>query len=219
MCLIMPTDGQLPIQSHQEGTSDPTRINLNETLRSTPQAIEGLARQFQSVARDIEELKKGNISATMEQRVGDNLGGFNSPHHQRPFDNVSTYGYKDMPSKNSHPFHEGGYKGRPQVRGRRRKGSRGKRIHRPQETYPRDNSWHEDNWYEDFGDNSNVGQVYHGGYYGIPKKEDIHKVASKDHSKPKMEEKGRLITNPQDASSAMEWAYCYKLSYQENIDV
>ncbi|KAI5672635.1 hypothetical protein M9H77_12999 [Catharanthus roseus] len=29
---IMSTEGQFPTQSHQEGTSDPTRMNLNETL-------------------------------------------------------------------------------------------------------------------------------------------------------------------------------------------
>ncbi|KAI5668278.1 hypothetical protein M9H77_18131 [Catharanthus roseus] len=31
---IMSTEGQLPIQSHEEGTSYPTRMNLNETLSS-----------------------------------------------------------------------------------------------------------------------------------------------------------------------------------------
>ncbi|KAI5649444.1 hypothetical protein M9H77_35449 [Catharanthus roseus] len=35
------TDGHMPTQSHQEGTSDPTRMNLNETLRSMQQSIEG----------------------------------------------------------------------------------------------------------------------------------------------------------------------------------
>ncbi|KAI5663986.1 hypothetical protein M9H77_23309 [Catharanthus roseus] len=79
--LIMSTDGHMPTQSHQEGSSDPSRMNFNETLRSMQQSIEGLTRQFQSVARDVEELKKGKSSATVEQRVGDNLGIFNSPHH------------------------------------------------------------------------------------------------------------------------------------------
>ncbi|KAI5653845.1 hypothetical protein M9H77_31032 [Catharanthus roseus] len=124
--LIMSTDGHLPTQSYQEGTSEPSMRNLNETLR------------------DVEELKKDKSSDTMEQRVGDNLGGFNSPHHQRPFNNVSTY---DMPVQNSHPFHEVGYQRRPQFRD----GRRG---------------------------------------------EDTPKVAFKDHSKPKVEEKGKLITNP-----------------------
>ncbi|KAI5677519.1 hypothetical protein M9H77_08469 [Catharanthus roseus] len=103
-----------------DGTSEPSMRHVNETLWSLQQSIEGLARQYQSVATDVEELKKGKSSATMEQRVGDNLGGFNSTHHQRPFDNVSNYGYHDMPIQNSHPFHEGGYQGRPQVRGGRR---------------------------------------------------------------------------------------------------
>ncbi|KAI5668630.1 hypothetical protein M9H77_18483 [Catharanthus roseus] len=35
-----------------------------------------LARQFKSVVRDVKSLKKGKSSAIMEQRVGDNLGGF-----------------------------------------------------------------------------------------------------------------------------------------------
>ncbi|KAI5657886.1 hypothetical protein M9H77_26679 [Catharanthus roseus] len=48
----------LPTQSHQEGTSDLTRMNLNETLRSMQQSIERLARQFQGIARDVKELKK-----------------------------------------------------------------------------------------------------------------------------------------------------------------
>ncbi|KAI5653195.1 hypothetical protein M9H77_30382 [Catharanthus roseus] len=124
--LIISMDGHLPTQSHQEGTSDPTRMNLNETLRSILQSIEGLTRQFQSVARDVKELKKDKSSATMEQRVGDKLGGFNSPHHKRSFDNVSSYGYHDMLVQNSHPFHEGGYRGRPQMRGERRRGLGGR---------------------------------------------------------------------------------------------
>ncbi|KAI5675926.1 hypothetical protein M9H77_06876 [Catharanthus roseus] len=43
----MSTDGHLPTRSHQEGTSDPTRMNFNETLRSMQQSFEGLAGQFQ----------------------------------------------------------------------------------------------------------------------------------------------------------------------------
>ncbi|KAI5663963.1 hypothetical protein M9H77_23286 [Catharanthus roseus] len=160
--LILFIDGHLPTQSHQGGTSDRSRMNLNKTLRSMQQSIEGLARQFQSVARDVEELKNGKSSATMEQRVGDNLGGFNSPYHQRPFDNVSTYRYHDIPVQNSHSFHEGGYQGRPQIRGGKRGGIGGRGYHRAQEKFPR----HEDNLYEDYGDNPNVGQAYHGDYYG-----------------------------------------------------
>ncbi|KAI5648399.1 hypothetical protein M9H77_34404 [Catharanthus roseus] len=139
----MSTDGHLPTQSHQEGTSNPTRINKNETLRSMQQLIEGLARQFKSVAKD--ELKKGKSSPIIEQRVRDNLSGFNLSYHQRPFDNVSTYGYHDMPVQNSYPFHEGGYQGRLQVRGARRGGLGGRGHHRPQEEFPRHEAWHEDN--------------------------------------------------------------------------
>ncbi|KAI5653325.1 hypothetical protein M9H77_30512 [Catharanthus roseus] len=64
--LIMFTDDHMPTQSHQEGPSGPSRMNLNKTLRSMQQSIEGLARQFQSVARDVEELKKGKSSAIMK---------------------------------------------------------------------------------------------------------------------------------------------------------
>ncbi|KAI5681907.1 hypothetical protein M9H77_03135 [Catharanthus roseus] len=107
---------QLPTQSHQEGTSDPTRMNLNETWRSMQQSIKGLARQFHSVARDIEVLKKRKSSAPMEQRVGDNFGRVNSPHRQRPYDNLSTQGYHDMSAHTPYPFHEGRFQGRPQGR-------------------------------------------------------------------------------------------------------
>ncbi|KAI5652599.1 hypothetical protein M9H77_29786 [Catharanthus roseus] len=106
--LIMSTDGHLPIQSHQEGTIDPTMVNLNETLR------------------DVEELKKGNSSATMEQRVGNNLGDFNSPHHQRPFDNVSNYGFHDILVQNSHPFYRSEYQGRPQAKDGRKGEEKGR---------------------------------------------------------------------------------------------
>ncbi|KAI5653414.1 hypothetical protein M9H77_30601 [Catharanthus roseus] len=120
-------------------------MNLYETLRSMQQSIEGLARQFQSVARDVEELNKRKSSATMEHRVGDNLGRFHSPHHKRPFDDVSNYGYHDMPVQNSHPFYEGGFQGRPQARGGRRGGLGGRGYHRPQEEFQRHEAWHEDN--------------------------------------------------------------------------
>ncbi|KAI5648852.1 hypothetical protein M9H77_34857 [Catharanthus roseus] len=116
---------------------------------------------------------------------------------------------------------DGGYQKRPQVRGGRRGVLGRRRYYRPQEEYPRREPWYNDNFYEDYGDNPNVGQAYHGGYSGNqqgnkafdksksvvtksqastykswPKKEDTPKVAFKDHSKPKVEEKGRLITNP-----------------------
>ncbi|KAI5659250.1 hypothetical protein M9H77_28043 [Catharanthus roseus] len=67
-------------------------MNFNETLRSTQQAIEGLTRQFQGVVRDVEELMKGKRSATIEKIVGDNLGGFHSPHDQRTYDNAWSNG-------------------------------------------------------------------------------------------------------------------------------
>ncbi|KAI5681842.1 hypothetical protein M9H77_03070 [Catharanthus roseus] len=51
-------------------------------------------------------------------------------------------------------------------RGGRRGGLGGRRYHRPQEEYPRQEAWHDDKFYEDDGDNPNIGQAYHGGYYG-----------------------------------------------------
>ncbi|KAI5653410.1 hypothetical protein M9H77_30597 [Catharanthus roseus] len=70
--LIMSTDCHLATQSHQDDTSEPTRMILNKTLRSMQQSIERLARQFQSIARDVEELKKGT-SIRSGRRGG--LGG------------------------------------------------------------------------------------------------------------------------------------------------
>ncbi|KAI5681769.1 hypothetical protein M9H77_02997 [Catharanthus roseus] len=193
--LIMSMDGDMPTQSHQEGLSDPSRMNLNETLRSMQQSIEGLARQFQSVARDVEELKKSKSSATIEQRVGDKLGG------------------------------------RPQHRSGRRGGLGGRLFHRPQEEYPRKEAWQDDNFYEDYGDNPNVSQAYHGGYYHnqlgdktldkikwkvhsfkseSDPNEDAPKVAFKDYSKPKVEEKEKLITNP---------TRCFKCNGLESIAI
>ncbi|KAI5683691.1 hypothetical protein M9H77_04919 [Catharanthus roseus] len=133
--LKVSTDGHMPTESYKKGTSEPLMRHVNETLRSLQQLIEGLAR------------------------VGENLGGFNSPYHQRPFDNVSNNGYHDMMVKNSNPFHEQGYQGRPQVRGGRRGGLGGRGYYRPQEEYPGHEAWQEDNL-------------------------------------PKVEDKGRLITNP-----------------------
>ncbi|KAI5668572.1 hypothetical protein M9H77_18425 [Catharanthus roseus] len=98
---------------------DPSRMNPNEILRSMQQSVEGLARQFQIVARNVEY-------------------------------NASTYGYHDI----------------PQHRGGRRGGLGGKGYRRPQEEYPRQEAWHDDNSYEDDRDNPNVGQAYHGRYNG-----------------------------------------------------
>ncbi|KAI5671345.1 hypothetical protein M9H77_11709 [Catharanthus roseus] len=69
-----------------------------------------------------------------------------------------------MPVQNSHPFHEDRYQGRPQVRGGRRGGLGGRGYNRPQEEFPRHEAWHEDNLYEEYGDNPNIGQAYYGGY-------------------------------------------------------
>ncbi|KAI5676539.1 hypothetical protein M9H77_07489 [Catharanthus roseus] len=64
--LICVAKGQLPTQSHQKGTSDPTRMNLHETLWSMQQPINGFVRQLRSVVRDLDELKRGKSSTTMK---------------------------------------------------------------------------------------------------------------------------------------------------------
>ncbi|KAI5682067.1 hypothetical protein M9H77_03295 [Catharanthus roseus] len=106
----------------------------------------GLARKFQRVARDVEELKRGKSSATKEQRVGDNFGGVNSPHHQRPYNNMPTQGYHDMSVCNPYPFYEAGRKG----------GQCGRGYYRPHEEVPRYEAWGEDNLFDDFGEDPNV---------------------------------------------------------------
>ncbi|KAI5653352.1 hypothetical protein M9H77_30539 [Catharanthus roseus] len=135
------TNGHLPTQSHQEGNSDSTRMNLNETSRFMQESIEGLAREFQSVARDVKELKRGKSSSTMEQRVGDNLGGFYSPYQQMPYDNLPPYRYHDSPLQNSYPFHEGGCQGRQHIIGGRRGGLGARGYNRPQEEVPKYEAW------------------------------------------------------------------------------
>ncbi|KAI5677804.1 hypothetical protein M9H77_08754 [Catharanthus roseus] len=57
-----------------EAQGKDSRMNLNETLRSIPQSIERLARQFQSIARAIEELRRGKSSAIMKQKDNPNVG-------------------------------------------------------------------------------------------------------------------------------------------------
>ncbi|KAI5681689.1 hypothetical protein M9H77_02917 [Catharanthus roseus] len=63
-----------------------------------------------------------------------------------------------MAIQNSHPFHEVGYQERPQFRGGRRGGLGGRGYRRPQEEFPRHEAWHDDNFYDDYGDNPNIGQ-------------------------------------------------------------
>ncbi|KAI5652233.1 hypothetical protein M9H77_29420 [Catharanthus roseus] len=60
-CFIMSTKGQFATQSHQEGTSDPTRMNLNETLRTMQQSIEGLARKFIVLLQMLKSLRGARV--------------------------------------------------------------------------------------------------------------------------------------------------------------
>ncbi|KAI5653777.1 hypothetical protein M9H77_30964 [Catharanthus roseus] len=67
-----------------------------------------------------------------------------------------------------------------QVRGGRRGGLGGRGYYRPQEDFPRHEAWHEGNLYEDYGANPNVGEAYHGGYYGNQQGDKtLHKIKCK----------------------------------------
>ncbi|KAI5676875.1 hypothetical protein M9H77_07825 [Catharanthus roseus] len=68
---------------------------------------------------------------------------------------MSTQGYHDMSVHNPYPFHESGRKG----------GQGGRGYYRPHEEVPRHEGWHEDNLFEDFGQDPNVGKAYNSGYY------------------------------------------------------
>ncbi|KAI5672730.1 hypothetical protein M9H77_13094 [Catharanthus roseus] len=105
--------------------------------------IKVVLEQPPSVARDVEKLKRGKSNATLEQRFGDKLGGLNSCHHQRPFDNVSNYRYYDMLVQNSYPFHEVDIK----------EGSKLEELEVEEENFPRYKASHEDNLYEDYEEN------------------------------------------------------------------
>ncbi|KAI5671384.1 hypothetical protein M9H77_11748 [Catharanthus roseus] len=212
--LIMSTEGHRLTQSHQEGPSDSSRMNLNETLRSMQQSIEKLAR-------DVVDLKKGKSSGTMEKRVGDNLHDFNSPHHQRLFNNMSTYGYHDMLIQHSHPIYEGAYERRQQFRDGRRGGLGGRGYHNHKKIIQ--GKKHGKTTLIKIMEiilmlakhTMEVAMVINKGikllikssgsavpkpqastYRSWPKKEDNPKVAFKHRPKPKVEERGRLITNP-----------------------
>ncbi|KAI5652595.1 hypothetical protein M9H77_29782 [Catharanthus roseus] len=119
-----------------EGFEDQGKASKLLSICTINKIIEG-SKWKAKMSKDDEEFKKGKSSATIEQRVGDKLGGFNSTHHQRPFDNVSTYGYHDMRVQNSYPFHEGGYQDRQQVRGGRRGRLEGRGYYRLKEKFPR----------------------------------------------------------------------------------
>ncbi|KAI5676240.1 hypothetical protein M9H77_07190 [Catharanthus roseus] len=133
----------------------------------------GLARQFQGVPRDVEELKMGKESATIEQRVGDNLGGVFSPHHQSAYDNAPPYGYYDMPAQSSYLFHESGYQGWQATKGGRKRGLGRRGDNRTQEKIPRNEAWHEDNLFYDYGENPNVGKKFF-------EEQKMHKMSLKD---------------------------------------
>lgn len=79
---------------------------------------------------------------------------------------ICLLGYHDMSAHNPYPFHEGGFQGRPQARGGRRGGQGVRGYYRPHEEVLRHEAWCEDNLFDDFGEDPNIGQAYHGGYDG-----------------------------------------------------
>ncbi|KAI5673528.1 hypothetical protein M9H77_13892 [Catharanthus roseus] len=145
-------------------------MNFNETLRSVQQSIESLARQFQGVARDVEELKKGKGIDTIKERVGDNLGGVYSPYHQRAYDNNPNVGQSNFGG-----YYDGqqGDKALDKIKWK---------VGFSKTTFP--------------SSRNVVHKPQTSTYKSRPKKDETPKVAFKDNSKPKVEEKGRLIINP-----------------------
>ncbi|KAI5672727.1 hypothetical protein M9H77_13091 [Catharanthus roseus] len=88
-----------------------------------------------SLAIGFYQTMRGNLIPIT--KVGDHFGGVNSPHYQRPYDNISAQGYHDMLAHNLYPFHEGGFQGRPQARGGRSGGQGERGYYRPHEEVPR----------------------------------------------------------------------------------
>ncbi|KAI5653347.1 hypothetical protein M9H77_30534 [Catharanthus roseus] len=70
-----------------------------------------------------------------------------------------------MSAYNPYPFHEVGFQGRPQAIGVRREGQGGRRYYRPHEEVPRQEPCLEDDLFEDFEEDPNIGKINHGGYY------------------------------------------------------
>ncbi|KAI5667341.1 hypothetical protein M9H77_17194 [Catharanthus roseus] len=104
----MSTKGQLPTKSHQEGTSDPSRMNLNETLRSMQQSIERLVR-------DVEDLKK---IENQKKRVG--LSKTNLPSSRSVVSKPQASTYKSWPKKEDTPKVAFKDNPNPKVEGKRR---------------------------------------------------------------------------------------------------
>ncbi|KAI5681795.1 hypothetical protein M9H77_03023 [Catharanthus roseus] len=64
----------------------------------------------------------------------------------------------------NHQFYNGGRY--TTHRGERKGGLEGREYNRPQEEVPGLEHWHEDNLFDDYGENPNVCHEYFGGYYG-----------------------------------------------------
>ncbi|KAI5681188.1 hypothetical protein M9H77_02415 [Catharanthus roseus] len=66
-----------------------------------------------------------------------------------------------MSAHTPYPFHEGGFQGRPKARGGRRGVQGGRGYYRQHEEIPRHEAWWEDNWFDNYREDPNVGQAYH----------------------------------------------------------
>ncbi|KAI5671479.1 hypothetical protein M9H77_11843 [Catharanthus roseus] len=129
-----------------------------------------LARQFQGVARDVQELKQARIVPQWSKELEITLVV------------IILLTIKDlliifllidiMICRFKILIHFMKVdQGRPQVRVGRRGGLGGRGYHISQEEFPRHEAWHEDNLYEDYGENPNIAQAYHGCYYGNQQKD------------------------------------------------
>ncbi|KAI5664501.1 hypothetical protein M9H77_23824 [Catharanthus roseus] len=74
-----------------------------------------------------------------------------------------------------------GNHGRHKLEVEERGGQEGRGYYTPHEKVPGNEAWHEDNLFEDFGEDPNVGQAYHGGYYGNQQEDKaLDKIKWKD---------------------------------------
>ncbi|KAI5662463.1 hypothetical protein M9H77_21786 [Catharanthus roseus] len=113
---------------------------IEPTVDGVKMLINGLARQYQGVARDVEELKKGKGSATIEQRFGTTLEEF---LHLIIEGIMTMYLFMDiMTCQLKVPIY---FMGWQLTRSGRRGGLGGRGYNRPQEEESRHEACHKDN--------------------------------------------------------------------------
>ncbi|KAI5672137.1 hypothetical protein M9H77_12501 [Catharanthus roseus] len=85
-------------------------------------------------------------------------------HTQRGYGKYNHHGSFETRVQSTYQFYDGSKHTTP--RGGRTGGLGGRGCNRPEEEVSRHEPWHEDNMFDDYGENSNIGQEYFGGYYG-----------------------------------------------------